>query len=229
MARKLYPEPVPAATQLAVMPFLAALEGFLAPKCNVPRLRITIHRIMSRENEGFLQQLSGHFPITDSTKWREEAGSLFHVKTGIIGRAFADRRIWRTKSYPDDSSLEQDLKESMREVGEIPNLSDVGRAWLAVPFLGPAREVVLILFAECGVRNFFDDERLEHVVAMCQSLCKLFDTLQNASLPNLHNFALQPGRPVAETASVYKVQESVDTPPPAFQHISSFNYEASVA
>ncbi len=49
------PEPVPAASQLAVMPFLAAVEGFLNISRAVPGLRITIHRTVNREGQIYLQ------------------------------------------------------------------------------------------------------------------------------------------------------------------------------
>ena len=38
------PEPVPAALQLAVLPFLAAVDGFLRAEAKEPGLRITLHR-----------------------------------------------------------------------------------------------------------------------------------------------------------------------------------------
>ena len=55
-----HPEPVPPASQLAVLPFLAAVDGFLRKEAKQPGLRITLHRAMSREGEGYLQQVCGY-------------------------------------------------------------------------------------------------------------------------------------------------------------------------
>ena len=55
-----YPEPVPAATQLAVLPFTAAVAGFLQAGTPDPNLRVTMHRTMAREGRGYLQQLCAY-------------------------------------------------------------------------------------------------------------------------------------------------------------------------
>ena len=54
------PEPVPPASQLAVLPFLAAVDGYLREDGEVPGLRITVHRAMSREGHGYLQQVCAY-------------------------------------------------------------------------------------------------------------------------------------------------------------------------
>ena len=54
------PEPVPPASQLAVLPFLAAVDGYLREDEDVPDLRITVHRAMSREGRGYLQQVCAY-------------------------------------------------------------------------------------------------------------------------------------------------------------------------
>jgi len=58
-------EPVPAMSQLAVLPFLSAVEGFLKGGKDVPRLRLTIHRVMSRMNLGYLQQVCPYLVVRE--------------------------------------------------------------------------------------------------------------------------------------------------------------------
>lgn len=225
-ARENNPEPVPPATQLAVMPFLAAVYGWLTSGGEVPRLRVTIHRTMTREEKGYLQQISEYLPITDAARSKRTVGRLFPVSEGIIGHVYNHRQIWRTKAYPSDDAFIKDLIAS----GET-NPGGVAKSYLAIPFLGREETVVLILFADCHERNFFaDDQRVHAVTAMCRGLCGLFDSLQKTPFPNLRNFPLQPGQPVAEEPTAYKfVHENVSLDPPRFESISSFNYEASVA
>jgi len=52
------PEPVPPAWQLAVLPFLAAVDGYLREEGVVSGLRITVHRAMSREGQGICNRFA---------------------------------------------------------------------------------------------------------------------------------------------------------------------------
>ncbi len=226
MSTDLYrnPEPVPAASQLAVLPFLAAVDGYLRGSGNVRNLRSTLHRTMNRDGNGYLQQLCGYLPASGSD-WQSKVGRIFPVDKGIMGAAHQSRLIWRTQQFPDQASVKAALA---KEEGGAPA---VGLSWLAVPFLGPENRVVLILYAECDELNFFaDDGRVRHVAEMAGGFCGLFDFLQHEPFLNIRNFSLQPGSDITGEGGVYGVQESVAAIPcPRFQTINSFNYEASVA
>lgn len=225
------PEPVPPASQLAVLPFVAAVDGFLREKGDVPGLRLTIHRTMSRGESGYLQQVCAYLR-GDAPDWRGKVGRTFPVTQGIIGAAFRDGRIWRTTRYNKFNEFRDDLLKSMRETGDTRQLEDVALSYLAIPFLGPQDQVVLILYAECQKFNFFaDDNRIRRVTAMCRGFCRLFDWLQNEPFLNLRNFPLQRGRPVRRKPTVYReIQRPVDLiEPPRFNEVPSFNYEAAAA
>jgi len=228
-ARYQHPEPVPAATQLAVMPFLAAMHGAIGS--DTPGLRMTIHRIMNREGQGYLQQVSGYFPISHPADWRKTAGRVFPVSTGIIGKTHETQNIWRTRHFATEEELLDNLKKSMAETNDGRELAKVAKAYLAVPFLSSEGEVVLILYADCNEINFFaEDNRIGRIVAMCSGFCRLFDALQTDPFPQLRNFPLRSGHPVVDMPTVYlPLQESVQFEPPRFEFLSSFNYEASVA
>ena len=184
-----YPEPVPAATQLAVLPFLAGVDGFLRGPADVPDLRITIHRAMSREGEGYLQQMCGYIRA-DGVDF-QSAGRTFRMDHGIIGAAFESGSVWRTRRYDDVASLLKDLSDDMKTAGDTRALESVAKSYLAIPFLGPVhegkqepREIVTILYADCGVFNFFaDGDRVRHLVEMCEGFCRLFDSLQRCPFP----------------------------------------------
>jgi hypothetical protein len=230
---KLYenPEPVPPASQLAILPFVAAVDGFLRDGVDVPGLRLTVHRTMSREGNGYLQQACAYLRDGEPD-WRGKVGRLFPVTEGIIGAAYDKCRIWRTKKYGTLDELRVDLQQSMRDTGDNRTLEDVALSYLAIPFLGPQEQVVLILYADCNEFNFFaDDDRVRRVTAMCHGFCRLFDWLQKEPVPNLRNFPLMKGRPFAEQPSVYPlIQEPLDSiPPPRFNVVPSFNYEAAAA
>jgi hypothetical protein len=225
------PEPVPSASQLAVLPFAAAVEGFLRGDGNPDRLRITVHRTMSREGNGYLQQACAYLPSQDGD-WRTKVGRLFPVTEGIMGAAFENRLVWRTKHYPDRETLLVDLQASMRQTGDTRRTDNVGLSYFAIPFVGPTNEVVLILYGECYTLNFFaDDARLQRLTAMCYGLCGLFDWLQRDPFPNLRNFPLQAGQLIKGQRTVYpRIQEPVPSiSPPRFEQVDSFNYEASAA
>jgi hypothetical protein len=218
------PEPVPPASQLTVLPFLAAVDGYLRDDGDVPGLRITVHRAMSREGKGYLQQVCAYLR-EDGGDWRGKVGRTFAVDTGIIGAAYESGQVWRTKRFDDVAALHTALKKDK----VAPE--SVAQSWLAVPFLGPQNQVVLILFADCGKLNFFaDNSHVKRVVAMSKGFCRLLDWLQRDPFENLRNFPLQKGDPVRGVGGVYSFQEAVtDIEPPRFSLVPSFNYEAAAA
>jgi hypothetical protein len=229
-AKKLYqnPEPVPEASQLAVLPFISAINGYLQSTSDVSKLRITMHRRMSRERKQYLQQMCAYLrgDEVDSTG---KVGRIFHVNTGIIGAAFREKRIWRTKRYKKESTFLKDLRNDDETTGGEGDLSNVARSFLAIPFLGPKDDVVLVFYGDCYTFNFFADNKvIERVVAMSQGFCDLYDWLQRSPFPNLRNFPFEPGTSVAKKKTLFEtVQEPLKLEPPRFQRVSSFNYEAA--
>jgi hypothetical protein len=88
-----FPEPVPPASQLAKIPFLAAVDGLLRESHDVPGLRITMHRAVNREDQIYLQQVCGYI-TSQGLEWRGKVGRTFAVSEGIMEAAFASGRIW---------------------------------------------------------------------------------------------------------------------------------------
>jgi hypothetical protein len=226
------PEPVPAASQLAVMPFLAAVNGFLRKDHDVPGLRITMHRAVNREGQLYLQQVCGYVG-SDGLDWQGKVGRTFPVSEGIMGAAFKTRRIWRTKMLPTVARVRELLAADIKKTKDGRDPAKVELSFLAIPFLGPDDEPVLILYAGCDELNFFaDNGRVADVAAMGTGFCRMFDWLQNNKpFLNLRNFPLQKGQPVEGEPTVYaSVQEAVEKiAPPKFQKVPSFNYEAAAA
>jgi hypothetical protein len=225
------PEPVPAASQLAVIPFVAAVDGFLRETHEVPGLRITMHRAVNREGQLYLQQVCGYVR-SEGIEWRGKVGRTFPVSEGIMGAAFKTRRIWRTKEFPTIEQLRASLAIDIKSTKDGRDPATVEVSFLAVPFLGPQDQPVLILYADCNELNFFaDDRRVANVTAMGKGFCRLFDGLQQEPFLNVRNFPLQEGQPVEGPPTVYaSVQEAFDkVDPPKFKSVSSFNYEAAAA
>jgi hypothetical protein len=225
------PEPVPAASRLAIIPFLAAVDGLLKKDREIPRLRITMHRAVNREGQLYLQQVCGYVR-SEGLEWQGKVGRTFPVSEGIMGAAFKTRRIWRTKAFATIEELRACLAADMQKTKDSKNPSTVEVSFLAVPLLGPQDEPVLILYADCDELNFFaDDNRVSSVAAMGKGFCRMFDWLQNEPFLNLRNFPFQRGLPVEGEPTVYaSVQEPLENIlPPRFQYVSSFNYEAAAA
>jgi hypothetical protein len=225
------PEPVPAASQLAVMPFLAAVHGFLREHHEVPGLRITIHRAVNREGQLYLQQVCGYVK-GEGLDWRGKVGRTFPVSEGIMGAAFKTRRIWRTKMFQNIEKLRACLAVDIKKTKDGRDPATVEVSFLAIPFLGPQDEPVLILYADCDELNFFAaDERVASVNAMGKGFCRMLDWLQSEPILNIRNFPLQKGRPVEGNPTVYpSVQEAFEKmDPPKFKSVASFNYEAAAA
>lgn len=220
-----HPEPVPPASQLAVLPFLAAVDGYLREDGNVPGLRITMHRAVSREGDGYLQQVCAYLQESGGNALGT-VGRFFPVNDRIMGAAYGSGRIWRTHHYDSVETLRTDLRKT-----EKGDLSKTPVSYLAIPFLGPEDQVVLILYADCNQLNFFaNDERVTRLVAMSKGLCRLFDWLQKEPFPALRNFPLQKGEPITGETGLYDIHEPLPKlAAPKFAEVFSFNYEAAVA
>jgi hypothetical protein len=214
------------------MPFLAAVDGFLSRDDTVRDMRMTMHRAVNREGQIYLQQLCGYVG-GDGIDWQGKVGRTFPVSEGIMGAAFKTRRIWRTKILPSEQRFRELVAADIKATKDGRDPTKVEASFLAIPFLGPGDEPVLILYAGCGELNFFaDDDRVASVAAMGRGFCRMFDWLQNTRpFLNLRNFPLQKGRPVEGEPTVYRsVQEAVENiPPPKFTLVPSFNYEAAAA
>lgn len=212
-----FPEPVPPASQMAVLPFLSAVEGLLSSS-PVENLRLTIHRVMDREGQEFLQQVCPYLPLSKSSK--ASGGRTFPVNEGIMGAAYESQKLYRTRHYESDEALQQAMADDAKDA----------KSWIAVPFLGPDNQVVLIFFAECKTLNYFaDDNRVSQIVAMASGFCRLHDYLQDSPFANLRNFPLQKGKPNREGRGAFGVQEPIDLELPKFRSLTSFNYEAAAA
>jgi hypothetical protein len=226
--KKIYPEPVPAASQLAALPFLAAIEGSLRGSEPKVDIRLTLHRVLNRQGEVYLQQVC---PYLGSNKFDKdgEAGRMFPVDFGIIGAAFERSRVMRTKRYPSMKKLRLDIAKDLKRRGDTKDPATERLSWLAVPFIGPSNTPVLILFADTYKFNFFaDDNRMSAVANMCWGFCRLIDSLEDNPFPNLRNFGFEPGKPVKEKRTVYRVQEEVSwLTVPRFKKLESFNYDSS--
>ena len=227
-----HPEPVPAASQLAVLPFAAAVEGYLTGEQPNIRLRLTVHRIMNREGQQYLQQLCRYLG-PESSSGKLDTGRLLPVNYGIVGQALKDLTVLRTRHYPTQEALLTDLRKDFETIGrDVGKLQDEPLSWLAVPFQASDGKPVLVLFADCHQFNFFaDDLRVEAVVNMCWGFARLADRLEQEPLPNLRNFGFDPGENVTGPKTVYEtVQEwAKQFSVPKFQVLKSFNYESSAA
>jgi hypothetical protein len=214
------PEPVPAATQLAALPFLAAIDGYLRGASPSVNVRLTLHRAMTREGNGYLQQICDYLG-TDNLVERTGGGRLFPVDVGIVGAACRNAAVMRTK--------ELDSPETLASALEKENPSDPYASWLAVPFLNAKGSPVLVLFASTHRFNYFaEEDRTETIVRMCWGFCRVIEQLSDRPLPSLRNFAFASADPVTGGQGVYGLQEIVKGAiPPRFERVQSFNFEAS--
>lgn len=222
-------EPVPAASQLTALPFLAAIEGFLTRPGDGKRMRVTLHRTMVREGKGYLQQICAYLP--NEPDGRKNVGRVFAVNTGIMGAAFEAKKIFRTKKFSSEKELTKKLREDMIKTGDDRSVEAVGKAYIAVPFLGKTNEPVLILYIDSWKENLFaDDDRIRDLHAMCNGFCRLLDWLHEEPFSTLRNFPLGSGEAIKGSRTVYpQLQEPVKwLKPPKFKNVVSFNYEASV-
>jgi len=204
-------EPVPYATQMVALPFVAGVEGALNVDRKVSKLRVTLHRVVTREGQGYLQQACDYAGAGDTG-----AGRLFKTDEKIIGAAYRTKTVWRTKAFETQEQLEKGID------------SGVPLAYLAVPFISPTDRVVAVLFADCYDFNFFaDDARIRAVVDTCRGFAAVVDRLAAKPRPELRNFPFSPATSIPSGGvPPFAVHEEVKAiVPPRFSSIESLNFD----
>lgn len=227
--RPQFPEPVPTGTQLAALPFLSAIEGFLGASSNGRNFRVTMHRIMAREQHRYIQQICEYVgPGVDPTL--QSAGRLFPQGTGLMGKTIEEQRVFRTKHYSSLYDLKQDLKFDLSDTGSKKAIEETAVSYLTIPFVGADGQTVLVLYADSFQFNHFaDDVLVENAVSMCRGFGRFLDWLtKDEPLENLRNFLtpekqFKPGKQTAYN----RLQEVFDTDVPTLSALKSFNFEVT--
>ncbi|HMV59221.1 MAG TPA: hypothetical protein PKD38_18665 [Nitrospira sp.] len=224
--KPLHPEPVPGATQLAALPFSAAVVGCLEHHGVKDKNRVVLHRTVTREGGEYLQQVSSY---VGSGYDPRQAGRMNAVTTGIIGKAYALQKILRTRHYPSSKALLEDLRKDMDEIKDKRPIASVARSYLAVPMISSTGSIVSVFYADTFTVNAFaNDGLVKCIVEMCRGFCGIMDELARIPLPGIKNYELTPGKPVEDLATVYPRLQRVleDWEIPRFNHMSYLNLEA---
>jgi len=221
------PEPVPAATQLLGVTFLSGVDGYLRRHTAIDaQLRITLHRIMTRDSFSYLQQLCSY--VSDAKPNPAKVGRLIPVTEGIVGRAYAKKSVVRTRFYQSEEALNADLDSDMRDTKDDSPRSAVAESYLAIPMLNKRGDVSTIFYGDAKIFNLFaNDEIVKDIVAMCSGFCRTVDELVRSPISGFQNFPLEFGIPVKEMDTVYpRLQEVflVDSLP-RYSDVTSFNFE----
>lgn len=222
-----FPEPVPTGTQLTALPFLSAVEGLLAATSNGNAFRVTMHRVMAREQHRYIQQICEYLgPQIDRSK--TNAGRLFPQGTGLMGKTIEDQRVFRTKRYSSLVHLHRDLKLDLDDTGSKKTLEKSEVSFLSIPIIGSDDQTVLVLYADSFQLNHFaDDILVENTVNMCRGFARFLDWLtKDEPIKNLRNFLtperdFKPGQPT----DFSRLQEGFDTEVPKLTALKSFNFE----
>lgn len=228
-SRPKFPEPVPTGTQLAVLPFLAAVEGLVTASAEGKAVRVTMHRVMAREQHRYIQQICDYLG-QGFDRSIQSGGRLFPQETGLMGKAIEEKKVFRTKKYESLDKLHKDLNKDLKENNSDKSIDQSAISFLSVPFVGSDGQTVLVLYVDSyRLNHFADDILVENTVNMCRGFCRLLDWLTDQEpLENLRNFltpekAFKPGKPTA----FKRLQVSFATDVPTFQSLKSFNFEVT--
>lgn len=230
-SRPQFPEPVPTGTQLAVLPFLAAVEGFLTASADGEAVRVTMHRVMAREQHRYIQQICEYLG-QGFDRSIQSAGRLFPQETGLMGKAIEDQKAFRTKPYDSLAALKKDLVADLKDTGSGKSVEQSAVSFLSVPFIGADRQTVLVLYIDSYCLNHFSDDVLvQNIINMCHGFCRMLDWItEDKPLENLRNFLtperdFKPGKPT----DFRRLQVSFPTDIPTFRFLKSFNFEITSA
>jgi len=191
-------EQVPRGSQVIVSPFLAAVAGYLHCQEGVKTYRLTMHRVISRAGKNQLQQLVNYVAWND--KFEKGEGRIFAVDEGIIGGAFREKKVMRTRKFKKISDLEDALNKenyTLDESKATKKIIKTAASYLAIPFTCDKserddkddRRICLILYAESDFNIFANDEVVSTILKMCKTYCKQIDAIANVDSFGIQNFA----------------------------------------
>lgn len=217
-------EPVPEISRLLALSFISGLAGALQAG-SAAKLRCTLHRVMSRGTNTYLQQLCPYLP---EAKFKEsDAGRIFGVDEGIMGAAYQTRSIWRTKHHRSPEAFNKALLSAKKLSGEPEKLTGE-QSWLAVPILGKSGDPVLVLFAESEDFNYFSNDAIVlGIVNACNGFVELLNILELSKSGIVRNYPLPKGTGVLYGQTAYvDIHENFDEcQPPTSLTFDSFNFE----
>lgn len=165
-------EHLPAATEVFVTGFIAAVAGYLrASKVVGDDFRVTLHRALFIGPEVTLQQTTHYAGPTNRTGL---PGRTFNFANATIGYAADLRRIIRTRQQKLKETdkqywikLQRDMQELELEKDSQPMDSKV-RSLLALPILTRNKRNVLgVLYADSTQSSVFRDECIATISEMC--------------------------------------------------------------
>ncbi|MEP6878414.1 MAG: hypothetical protein ABI865_06160, partial [Nitrosospira sp.] len=127
-------ERVPQGSRVIVIPFISAVAGLIGSRDTAKKYRVTMHRVMTRLEHIYLQQLTNY--VASHPGNEIGGGRILPVDAGIIGGAYMRNGIFRTKHYADRREFQKDLKKDKTTVGDARPIEDVAESYLAVPIDG---------------------------------------------------------------------------------------------
>jgi hypothetical protein len=233
-------EYLPGATELLAKVFCASIAGAIATRHQpLGRLRVTLHRVVSFGNTEFLQQAcdyQGAGPLGTTGS----AGRTFPAENGTIGRAYACRRIVRSRR----GVKARDLKAAM----EFLSLNEASRTMssdvcfvLAIPllqpevsggFYGPA-PVIGTIYVDCNATQFYiDDGELAGLLRMADGFLNCLRSAEVSAFSRIRNVPLRDiGRPVPRASAlqdnVIRQLELVKIDAPRSSEPLQLNYDYS--
>ena len=187
-----------------------------------------MHRVMAREKHRYIQQICTY--VGSGSYDQRSAGRLFPAGTGLMGKALSAKRVLRTKPFDSVELLDEALSQDLVDTGSTKKLSEVGKSFLAVPFIGSDERVVLVLYADTKTFGFFaDNKHVQDVVDMCDGFRELLDWISKEQpFQNLRNFLTPEMELKASPDTAFpQLYDEYLVEPPQFSNLSSFNFEST--
>jgi hypothetical protein len=156
----------------------------------------------------------------------------------MIGAAYGERKVIRTKKGCHVSELRNELKElhspsSSREVGN-PVASIAAIPLLTRKAAGNARGVIGVLYMDSYKQDYFsEDSRLEVATKMCDAFLATVASISGASSGGLRNLELGSGEDDPDLQFPFSGRgdwhtlEVIDLAAPTHEHVAQLNIDFS--
>jgi hypothetical protein len=145
-----------------------------------PNFRVTIHRLIRVDGHEVYQQLT---PYAGTVESKVGVGRYFRVDSGIVGLACRSGSLVIVRKT-NEEDFDKIWSLTPLDRGGAKEIKSYVNSLLACPFFAPedgsgAQHVALALFVDAGDPNFFDDEVLSIVSAVCRGFVDLLEDLHS--------------------------------------------------
>ncbi len=151
---------------------VCATAGITNAERDKGKLRLTIHRVVAggkRDPPEELEQMLSYVGGPGNA-----AGRRFSIRSGIIGKAArrASALVAQRENRDYDGFVGELVRDWAYPEHDARRLSPDRHAWMAVPIIGTAKEVLAVVYLDSSDPGFFTDAVQDLILSGCRGIAE---------------------------------------------------------